>query len=89
MLAERPHPVAVPRRHEVERLLGRVEHARTLQMNVEDREIDEPRLLPVGNIRDGAREILLARLGADRQNLARLDVGAESHHQLGQASDGL
>jgi hypothetical protein len=52
-------------------------------VDIEGGEVDELRLLPVGDFRDGSYQILLAWLGADREDLPGLNIGAEAHNQLG------
>jgi hypothetical protein len=89
MLSERVHTLAVPRRHEVERLLSRMEHPRALHVDVEHGEIDELRLLFVGDLGDRTRQLFLPGLAADGDDLPGLDVGAEAHDELGQRSDRL
>ena len=76
-LAEREHPLAVPRRHVVERVLGGVQDARALDLQVEQLDVDELRARAVGALGDRPREVELARLGRDRDDLPRLHVGGE------------
>jgi len=87
VLAQRPHPLPVPGRHEVQRLLCGVQHAGVLDVDVEHRQVDELGAGLVGRCGDGARQRLLARLRSDRDDLARLDVRAEPDDQVGERAN--
>ena len=65
-LGVREHPVAVPRRDEVERLRIGVLDPRALDVRVEVADVDELRAAVVGRGGDRARELLLAELGGRR-----------------------
>ena len=84
LVTQREHAVAEPRWDEVERLGRRVQGASALQIRVEDGEVDVPGTPFVGDLGDGAGQRLLARLGADGDDLIGLDVGAEADDQLGE-----
>jgi len=86
VLAEGEQPLAQPRRHVVERALVGVEDPRALDVQVEQRHVDVLRPRAVGRRGDSARDLELAGLGADRDDLAALHVGGEVHDQLGEAS---
>jgi hypothetical protein len=85
LLAEREDPLAEPRRDVVERVVGGVLDARTLDPWVEPGEIDELRALLVRAVRDRADECFLARRPAQGHHLTRLEVGAEIDSELGEA----
>jgi hypothetical protein len=87
LLAERQHPITEPRGDEVERRGLGMERAGALEIEVEDRQVDVLGPLLVGDLGHRASQRLLARLGAERDDLARLDVGAEADNQLGQGAD--
>ncbi len=89
LIAERDDAVAEPRRDEVERVLGGVQQALALDVQVEVRHIGELRAVTVGAGGQRARDLLLADLGSDRDDLARLNVRAESDEQVGEAFEGL
>ena len=75
-LADVERALAVPRRHVVERVLGRVLDPRALDVRVEVPDVDEPRTASVRVRRDRARQLVLAVLCVDVDDLARLDVRA-------------
>ena len=51
-------------------------------------DVDEARAVAVGARRERAHHLLLAELGADRDDLARLDVGGEADDEVGEALPG-
>ena len=68
--------VAVPRRHELERLRVGVLDARALHIRVEVVDVDEFRAAVVGGGGDRPRQLLVPELGLDEHDLPRLHVGA-------------
>ena len=78
LVAQREHPLAVPGRHELERLRARVLDPGALDVGVEPADVDELRAVPVRARRQRAHEVLLAGLAADRDDLVLLHVGAEA-----------
>ena len=85
MLAQREDPLAEPRRHVVERVLVGVEDAGALDVQVELRHVDVLRARAIRGGGDRARQLELARLGGDRDDLPALHVGGEAHDELGEA----
>ena len=85
LVAEREHPLAEPRRDELERVLRGVLEPRALDVDVEVGRVDELRAVAVGAGGERAHDLLLADLAADRDDLAGLDVGAEADEQVGEA----
>jgi len=76
-LAELEHPPSEPLGHEIERVLRGVPKACPLHVRVEIGRVDEPGAALVGALGDRADDRLHARLCLDRDDLPRLDVGAE------------
>ena len=70
------HPAPVPLRDEVERVGIRMLDAGALDPGVEVADVDEFRAAVVGRCGDCTRQLLLAELGGDQHDLARLDVRA-------------
>src|SRR5436305_1231293 len=58
LLAQREHPIPVPRGHEVERVLGRMRDPRALDPRIEPEHVDELRAPLVGALGDRAHERL-------------------------------
>ena len=81
-LAEPGQPLAVPGRHELERVLGRQLGADPLHVRVEVPRVDEARAVRVGLGRDRPDERRSARRGDHQHVLAGLDVGADLDDQL-------
>src|SRR5439155_15317681 len=75
-------PLAVPRRHELQRVLRRVGDAGALDPRIEPLHVDEARSQAIGLGGDRARQRLLARLTTDHDDLAGLDVRAETYGEL-------
>ena len=88
MLAERLDPRAVPRRHVGQRVVARELDPGALDPRVEPCDVDEARAMAVGTRREGADEVLLARLAREGDDLVLLDVGAEADHEVGEAGKG-
>ena len=88
LAADGEDPLAVPRRHVLERVVGGVGDPGALDPRVEPRQIDELRALLVGPLGDRADEPLLARRPAQRDDLSRLQVGSEVDGELGEACKG-
>src|SRR4029079_10531852 len=83
--AELEHPLAVPRRDEVERVLLGVEDPRALDVHVEVDRVHEPRPVAVRARGQGADHLLLADLGVDGDDLPGLYVRAEADGEVGEA----
>ena len=81
---ELKHPLPVPLRHELERVVGGVLEARLLHVRVEVGCVDEAGAALVSALGDGADDRLHAGLRLDRDDLSRLDVGAEVDGQVGE-----
>jgi hypothetical protein len=86
LTAELEHPLAVPGGNEVERIRARMRDPRPLRVRVEVRDVHEPRTPAVGCRRHLACHLLLAKSGADRDDLALLDVRSDSDGELGETS---
>ena len=88
VLAQRQHPLAVPGRDEVERVVGGVLDPRPLDPRVEPLHVDELGAALVGGDGDRPHEPFLAGLSPHRDDLAGLHVGAEADHEVGEALQG-
>ena len=77
------HALAVPVRHEVERLLLRVLHARALDVRVVVGEVDEAGAVAVAAVGDRPREGLAPERRAQLDDLPGLHVGGEADDQVG------
>ena len=86
-VAEIEEPPAVPRRHEVERVLGGPLEPDPLHVRVEVPRVDEARAALVGRGGDQPRERRRARLGDDPDGLAGLHVGPDLDDQVGVAAE--
>jgi hypothetical protein len=84
LTAELEHALAVPGGDELERVVRRELDARALDERVEVRDVDEARSPSVTGGGEGTRQLLLSDVGADRENLAGLDVRAEADGELRQ-----
>jgi hypothetical protein len=62
-----------------------VQDPRALDVQVEDRDVDELRSRAVGRVGDGARELELGRLAGDRDDLPGLDVRREADDEICEA----
>jgi hypothetical protein len=84
LAADLQSPLAVPRGHELERLVRRVLDPGPFDERIEVRDVDEPGSVPVGGRGDRARQRFLSELAADRDDLIRLHVCAEADGELRQ-----
>ena len=77
LVGEVEQALSHPRRDEVERVVGRVQDALALHPLVEVDDVDVLRAALVRGASDAARDVLLADVARDRDELAGLDVRAE------------
>jgi hypothetical protein len=84
-VAELEHPLAVPLRHEIERVLGCELEAGFLDVRVEVDDIDEAGATFICALGDRPDDRLHAGLPFDRDDLPGLDIRAEVDGQLGEA----
>src|SRR5207253_10998515 len=82
---ELQRPFRVPGWDEVEHRVGRMLDPFELEMRVPVLDVDELRPALVCACRDGPGELLLPETGGDVEDLARLDVDAEVHDQVGES----
>ena len=81
-------PLRHPRGDVVERRSVGMEQALALQPGIEDRDVDPARAALVRRAGHLARQRLLADVGRDTDDLARLDVRAVADDQVGEAARG-
>src|SRR6185437_1296954 len=89
LFTEREQPVPEPLGDEVERALLGVQQPGALDVRVVVDGLDEARSLFVRSLGDGAHDRFHSRLGLDREDLARLDVGAEADGERGETVESL
>ena len=89
LLAELQRSFSVPRRHEVEHVVGRVLDPNELEVRVPVVDVDELRAAFVGARCDRTRELLFAEAAAEIEDLAGLDVDAEIDDEVGVAFEAI
>ena len=86
MIAHRQQTLSIPGRHVVEQSRIRMDGTRTLEVVIEDVEVNELCAALVGDLGDRAGHLLLTRLGGQAEDLSRLEICAEHDRELGEAT---